>query len=94
MMTFFYATALFMFITWGMFLFYLFTKKMKRSTVYGYLALSYIAHALSSQMLNFPWMFYFIFSIIFLLIFSINKKIENKLLENDINEKEKDSNEL
>jgi pilus assembly protein TadC len=96
MITFFFATVLFMFITWGLFLYRVISKekRVRKSTVYGFLAVSYISHSLACQMLSLPWVFYFVFSLIFLLIFSLNKKLENKLAENDINKKEKDTNEL
>jgi len=89
--TFILATTTFVAIAWIIFLFGLITKRVKVSTMYGYLSISYISHALACQMGNLPWLFYFIFSVIFLLIYSYNKKVENNQSENDINKKEKDN---
>lgn len=91
--TFFFATTVFIVITWIMFFYGIITKK-KKSTIYGFLALSYIAHALACEIISLPYLFYFTFSVIFLVLFSIYKKSENKIEGSDINKKEKDSDEL
>lgn len=93
-LTFFFTTTIFIIITWIMFFYGIITKyeKIRKSTIYGFLAVSYIAHALACEIISLTYLFYFTFSIIFLVIFSINKRLENK--ENNINKKEKDSDEL
>lgn len=87
MIAFFIATSTFIVISWIIFFYGAFTKKLK-STMYGFLSISYIAHALSCKIIGIPWIFYFIMSAIFFLLFSFNKKLENKKLEDDINKKE------
>lgn len=66
MMTFYLATAVFMVITWVIFLTGLITKRVNRSTMYGLLAVSYVSHSLACNMMNLPcilsWIF-FIFPI-------------------------------
>lgn len=91
-LTFFFATTVFIVITWIMFFYGIITKKIKKSTMYGFLAVSYISHALACEIITAPYLFYFSFSVFFLILFSIYKKIENK--ENNINKKEKDPDEL
>lgn len=88
MMTFYLATAVFMVITWVIFLTGLITKRVNRSTMYGLLAVSYVSHSLACNMVNLPWLFYLGFSAFFLLLHRLNKKLENNLAENDIKKKE------
>ena len=91
-MTFFISTSFFLVISWIVFIYGLLTSKVLKSTRYGILAVAYVSHALSTKILGISWIFYFIFSLFFLLIYTINKKMENNLLESDINKKQENSN--
>jgi hypothetical protein len=88
MMTFYLATAVFMVITWFTFLIGLITNRIKRSTMYGLLAVSYVSHSLACNMMGLPWFFYLGFSLFFLGMHWLTKKVENNLTENDIKKKE------
>ncbi len=94
MITFYLATIVFMFITWILFLYGSISKKINRSTMYGFLAISYLSYALSSQMMGKSWWLSLLLSIVFMITYSTYKKIENIRSENDINKKEENSNEL
>lgn len=88
MITFYLATIAFMFITWILFLYGFISKKVNKSTMYGFLAISYLSYALSSQMMDRSWWLSLILSVVFMTAYSSYKKIENIQSENDIKKKE------
>lgn len=79
----------FVIISWLIYIYGVFIKKIKKSTVYGILSISYILHSLSCRMLEIPYGLFFFFSIVFLFFYSLNRYSENISMEGDINKKEK-----
>lgn len=77
MITFYLLTSLFVFISWIIFLVSVLSNKVSKSKSYGIMAVAYVSHALSSQMIGLSYVFYLVFSIIFMLIHIMFKKKEN-----------------
>ena len=79
MVAFFLITSLLLLISWVIFLIGLFTKRVARSKMYGIMAVTYVAHALSCQMMGLPYVFFLVFSIFCMAFHILYKKIENNV---------------
>ena len=77
------ATMIFIIFSW-IYVAYCYLKKRKLSNAYGLLAISYITHAVSLQIVGIPSLFYVIFSVIWIVFHSIYRKAE----KNQINKNE------
>lgn len=77
------ATMVFIIFSW-IYVAYCYLKKRKLSNAYGVLAISYITHAVSLQLVGMPSVFYIGFSIIWIIFHSIYRKVE----KNQINKNE------
>jgi membrane protein implicated in regulation of membrane protease activity len=80
-------TAIFVAISWIIFL-YRIIKRDSKSTAFGILAVSYVSYSLSSQMVGQPWGFSLIISFVFLVLSYFYWKRENNSVEKDINQKD------